>query len=366
MDINILIEAAAKHNASDIHLIENAIPYFRIDGELVPVKYPQITGQEIHEILKIIMPEKLFEKLEKRRGADFSYQYKDMIRCRMIAFYERKKIKLVFRLIPYKIPSLEELEMPDTIKKIADFERGLVLVTGITGCGKSTTLASIIDYMNAHQKICITSIEDPIEFVHPNKMGIVSQREIGEDIETFSIGLIQALRQDPDVILVGEMRDPDTMKTAIRASETGHLVLSTLHTTSAVQTIERIIGTFPENEHKLLREQLASNLKAVITQQLVKKKDGKGRIAAIEIMIVNATIAKLIFDNRINDIAGIIRGGEDGMRVFDQGLAYLVREDKITEEEGLKYASDIYAYKRYIKGMQSSSDRGGIIGGFSG
>lgn len=364
MDIYKLIEAAFNHKISDIHIIEDTHPYFRLDGDLIPVKHPPVTHDEIQEVAKILLPERLKSKLEQKRGADFSYQYKDLVRCRVIIFYERQKIKIVLRLIPSQIPTIDDLELPESVKKIASFDRGMVLVTGITGSGKSTTLAAIIDYINSNEKICITTIEDPIEFIHKNKNSIISQREIGIDIFSYQDGLMQALRQDPDVILVGEMRDVETIRTAITAAETGHLVMSTLHTSSAVQTVERIIGVFPENEHKVLREQLASNLKAVITQQLVKRIEGKGRIAVTEIMILTQTIAKLIFDNRLGDISSIIRGGEAGMQVFDQGLANLVKANKISEEEGNKYATDVYAYKRYIKGMQSSSDRGGIIGGF--
>jgi len=365
MEITKLIEGANKIKASDIHLMEGYPPYFRLDGDLIPVKHPIVTHADMLDVCKEVMPERLKPKLEQNRGVDIGYQYKDVVRCRLIIYYERQRMRMVFRLIPLKVLTIDELALPDILKKIAGYYRGLVLVTGPTGSGKSTTLAAIIDYMNATDKISITTIEDPIEYVHQNKLGIVTQREVGDDVESFNSALIQSLRQDPDVILVGEMRDTETIRTAIKAAETGHYVLSTLHTTNAIQTIERVISVFPQAEHDLVREQLAGNLKASITQSLVRKIEGKGRIAALEILIVVGMISKLISDNRFKDIYGVMQGGEEGMQTFDQALANLVREKKMTEEEGTIYCRDLYAYKRYIKGVQSSSDRGGIIGGFS-
>lgn len=364
MEISQLIEGAVKLNASDLHLMEGSPPYFRIDGILVSVKHPPVTHDEMLDCMKSIVPERLKYKLEQKRGVDVGYQHQDIVRCRVIAFFERQRIRIAMRLIPLRVPTIEQLDLPAILEKIADFPRGMVLVTGPTGCGKSTTLAAIIDYINGAKKISITTVEDPIEFVHQNKKGIVSQREVGDDVEDFNTGLIQALRQDPDVILLGEMRDVDTMRTAIRAAETGHLVFSTLHTTNAIHTIERIIANFPETEHDLIREQLSSNLKAVITQNLVKRIEGKGRIAALEIMIITDMVAKLIRENRLGDIYGIMKSGQEGMQIFDQALASLVQEKKIPEEEGLFYARDPFAYRRLIKGVQSSSDRGGIIAGF--
>lgn len=364
MLISHLIEGAVKLNASDIHIQEDYPPYFRVDGVLLPVKHPPVSHRQIMDILKEILPERFEPKLQQKRGVDVGFQYKDIVRCRVIVFFERQRIKIVMRLIPIEVPTIEQMELPPVLKKIAEFRRGLVLVTGPTGCGKSTTLAAMIDHINATKKVSITTIEDPIEYVHKNKKSIISQREVGDDVEDFHCGLVQALRQDPDVILVGEMRDIDTIRTALEAAETGHLVFSTLHTTNAIQTIERIITIFPEDERDLVRELLSSNLAAVVTQNLVRRIGGKGRIAALEIMIVTVMISKLIRENRIADIYGIMKTGEEGMQVFDQALAQLVREEKISEEEGALYARDVYAYRRFIKGVQSTSDRGGIISGF--
>ncbi len=360
-----LIEGAVKVKASDIHLMENSPPYFRLDGDLIPVQHPPLTHEDMLQVVNELVPPRLHPVLEQRRAADVGYQHKDIIRLRIVVYYERGKLRMVFRLIPLKIATFEQLGLPDTLAAIASYNRGLVLVTGPTGSGKSTTLAAMIDYMNARDKISITTIEDPIEFVHGNQKAIVTQREVGEDVTDFNAGVIQALRQDPDVILIGEMRDTETMRTAIKAAETGHYVMSTLHTTNAIQTVERIIGTFPETEHALIRDQLANNLRASITQTLVKRAAG-GRAAALEILVVTATISKLMADNRLRDIFGQMQGGEEGMQTCDQALAKLVREGVVAEEEGAGYAKDVYAFKRYLKGVSSSSDRGGIIAGFGG
>ena len=365
MDLTQLIEGAVKHKASDIHLMEDYPPYFRIDGTIFPIKHPPVTHEQIMNVYDTIVPDRLKDRLEEERGVDVGYQHKDLVRCRVIAFFERHKLNIVMRLVPLEVPTIEQMGLPTILEKISDTPRGLIMVTGPTSSGKTTTLATMINYLNTNKKISIITIEDPIEFYHKNKKAIVTQRQVGDDIEDFSSGVIQGLRQDPDVILLGEMRDLDTMRTAIKAAETGLLVLSTLHTTNAIQTIERIIAHFPETEHELVREQLASNMAAVVTQNLVGRIEGKGRIAAVEIMIVTKTVSKLITDNRMNDIAEIMKSGEEGMQVFDQALAGLIREKKISEETAQRYARDPYALRRYIQGVQSSSDRGGIIGGFA-
>lgn len=359
-----LLDGALRHRASDIHLSEAAAPYVRIDGVLLPIKGEPLARPDIDQVLSIIMPANLRETLESRRGADYSYQPDERMRFRVSTYYERDRLRLVMRLIPLEIQSIAELKLPDIIRRISEYERGCVLLTGVTGSGKSTTLAAMLNHINESFPRCIITLEDPIEFVHRNKMSVISQREVGRDIPEFRMGLVQALRQDPDVILVGEMRDPDTIRIALRAAETGHFVFSTLHTTNAVHTVERILAEFPENEHQLLREMLANNLRATITQRLVKRAEGKGRVAAQEIMIVNPTIQKLLMENRIQDIGGVIRGGEEGMQVFDQALAKFVRSGDISEEEASRYAEDQFALKRYVAGSGASQDRGGIIAGF--
>ncbi|MCX7718290.1 MAG: PilT/PilU family type 4a pilus ATPase [Candidatus Sumerlaeaceae bacterium] len=361
MNFEALMLGAKKVKASDIHLIEGSAPFLRIHGDLKKVDMGVLGHDEMQQTLRKIMPHHLLRELESQRGCDFSYQHSDEVRFRCVAYYAMGKLGITMRLIPLTVPTIEELELPEVIRTIARNPRGLVLLTGMTGSGKTTTLATMIDYINAMEALRIITIEDPIEYMYTCRKSIISQRELGKDIPDFNIALRQAMRMDPDVILVGEMRDAETIKVAIKAAETGHLVLSTLHTTSAVHTVQRMIGYFDESEHDLLREQLSLNLRASITQRLVKRADGSGRIAAMEIMVVNATIAKLIKDNRITDIFSIIKGREDGMQTFDQALADLVRAQKITFEEGSLYCEDFYAYKRFIAGIASSGDRGAII-----
>ena len=361
MNIDQLLLGAKKVKASDVHLIEHQAPFFRIHGDMKKVEVPPLTKQDFDEMLKKMMPTHIHREYESQRGADFSYQVGEDIRVRVVCYYEMGHRGIVMRLIPLNIPTIEELELPEVIRTIAGNSRGMVLLTGMTGSGKSTTLAAMINLINETESIRLITIEDPIEYVYTSKKAIISQREVGKDVPDFNIALRQAMRMDPDIILVGEMRDMETIKVAIKAAETGHLVLSTLHTTSAVHTVQRIIGYFPEGDHDLLREQLSMNLKASITQRLVKRAGGNGRLAAQEIMVVNATISKLLKDNRITDIFGVIKGRDDGMQTFDQGLADLVRANKITFEEGSTHCEDFFAYKRFIAGIASTGDKGAIL-----
>jgi len=361
MDIDSLLLGAKKVKCSDVHLIEGQPPYFRISGDMKPVNVPPLTPQDITDMLKKMMPTHLHREYESQRGADFGYQVGKEIRVRVVCYYEMGLRGLVMRLIPLEIPTIEDLQLPEVIRTIAGNTRGMILLTGMTGSGKSTTLAAMIDHVTSTESVRIVTIEDPVEYVYTNKKAIISQREVGKDVPDFNVALRQAMRMDPDIILVGEMRDAETIRVAIKASETGHLVMSTLHTTSAVHTVQRIFGYFDRSEHALLSEQLSLNLKASISQRLVKRAEGGGRLAVQEIMVVNATIAKLIAEDRIPDIFGVIKGREDGMQTFDQALADLVRANKITFDEGALYCEDFYAYKRFIAGIASTGDKGGII-----
>ena len=366
MNLDRLIEGAAKLGASDIHLVEDAEPFFRVDGNIRQVNEPPVLRTDLEQIIEKILPKRLLPTLEHNRGADFSYQFKDQVRCRLVIFYEQQKLRLVLRLIPLIVPTIDELELPQMLKTFANYNLGMILVTGPTGSGKSSTLAAVIDNLNKSMQRTLITIEDPIEFIHSNQKSIIAQREVGEDVTDFNSGLIQAMRQDPDVLLVGEMRDMETMRTAIRASETGHLVLSTMHTTTAVHSIERIIATFPQNEHAVLIEQLASNLRVILSQILIPRHEGRGRVAAMEIMIANVAISKLISKSRVAEIPGVMKTGEDGMQVYDQALGQLAREKKISVQEGEANARDVHAFLRYYKGVSASSDRGGIIDAFTG
>jgi len=360
MNFETLVKGSIKHKASDIHILENSQPFLRINGSLVRVEGKETTRQEIEQIVAEVVPPRMSHLLETNRGVDFSYQFRNMERFRGVAFYEQERLGLALRCIPMEIPTIEELEMPPVLKSVARIHRGLVLLTGITGCGKTTTLAAMIHHLNKLEARRVITIEDPIEYVYAPAKCIISQREVGDDVPDFATGLRQALRMDPDVILIGE-RDLETIRVSIKAAETGHLVLSTLHTTGAVHTIQRVVGHYPDQEHELVREQLSLNLKASITQRLVKRADGSGRIAVQEIMIVNDVIAKLIRENRISDIFPIIRSREAGMQTFDQALADLVRAETITFDEGKKYCEDFYAYRRFIRGVTASSDKGAIL-----
>jgi twitching motility protein PilT len=260
-----------------------------------------------------------------------------------------------------QVPALEDLSMPPVLKEIADTGRGMILVTGITGSGKSTTLAAMLNHINGKSARRIITIEDPIEYYFPNKRSMITQREVGRDVNSFSSGLRQSLRMDPDIIMIGEMRDVETISTGIHAAETGHIVMSTLHTTSVLHTVLRIIGQFPKDQHDLVREQIAMNLKAAITQRLVRTADGKGRVAALEILVVTDVVAKLIRDDRVMDCFGIIRSRDSGMQAMDQALGDLVRAETITFQEATEWCDDFYALKRYATGMEASGEGGGIL-----
>ncbi len=356
-----LLLGAHKLKASDIHMIPDAPPVLRINGDLKPVNSPPISGEDMEKLVFSIMPDRVKSHMTDRRGADFSYKIRNIVRFRCVAFYVNNQVGLTMRLIPVDIPSVEDLNMPEVVKEIAALHRGMILLTGVTGCGKSTTLAAMLMHLNKTDGRRIITIEDPIEFLLPSQKCIITQREIGIDIPDFMQGLRQAMRMDPDTILIGEMRDVETIRISIKAAETGHQVFSTLHTTSAVHTIQRIIGHFDESEHEMLRDQLALNLKASITQRLIKVNGGKGRRAAMEIMMVNATVSKLIHENRIADIFSVIRSRDMGMQVMDQAIADLVREGAVNMEEASKYCDDFYALKRYVAGVGSSGDAGAIL-----
>ncbi len=364
MNIRKIVKAAVKIKSSDIYLSEGSKPFFRVDGVVRPVQHSVITHDDILGLVNKIIPQHLKKLLEEKRGVDAAYKFKGLARCRIAVFYEQRQLKIVMRLIPFDVPTIEDLELPGNLRKIARTPRGLVMVTGPTGSGKSTTLAAMMDYINSTRRHCVITLENPVEYVHTNKKSIFFQREVGDDIPDFHTGLIQALRQAPDIILVGELRRLETIRTALTAAEVGHQVFATFHTTDATQTIERIIAAFPEAEHNLVRTELATNLKAVVTQNLVRRIWGKGRIAALEIMISTPEIMKLIEKNQIRNIREVMKTGEHGMRIFDQDLARLTVEKKISKKEAEAWARDAYAYRRYLKGIVASGDMGGIVSAY--
>lgn len=360
MDVNDLLKAAHSQGASDLHLKVGTHPILRINGELAPLSTENRLSQE--DTLKIafsVMSPGQREIFKKRNDIDLAYSLPGLGRFRCNIFIQRGTIGLVFRVIPMRIPTIEELLLPDVIKKISMEPRGLILVTGTTGSGKSTTLASMIDNINTNKTEHIMTIEDPIEYLHRDKRSIVNQREIGNDTESFSKALRAAMRQDPDVILVGEMRDFETIQTALTAAETGHLVLSTLHTIDATETVNRIISVFPPYQHKQVRMQLSSVLKAIISMRLVPKMDGNGRVPAVEVLIATATIKDCILDpDKTKMIPDVVAQGalHYGMQTFDQSLFNLFKGGLISYEEALRRATNPDDFALRVKGIHSTSD----------
>lgn len=360
MEINELLKKANLLHASDLHIKVGSPPIVRIYGQLSPLPSEKRISQE--DAIKIafsVMTPGQGEAFKKKNDIDLAYSVPGLGRFRCSIFIQRGTIGLVFRVIPMKIPSIEELNLPEVIKKISMEQRGLILVTGTTGSGKSTTLASMIDLINASRTEHIVTIEDPIEYLHRDKKSIINQREIGSDTESFSKALRQSLRQDPDVILVGEMRDFETIQTALIAAETGHLVLSTLHTIDAPETINRIISVFPPYQHKQIRMQLSSVLRSIISMRLLPKADGKGRVPAVEILIATAMIRDCIIDpDKTKMIPDAIEQGalHYGMQSFDQSLFSLFKTGLITYEEALKRATNPDDFALKVKGIHSTSD----------
>ncbi len=337
-------------NASDLHLAAGLPPQVRVNGRLRPIPgYEPLKSAPLRRLVYGMLTDRQREKLEENLELDGSYPLPGKGRFRMNVFFQRDSVGAVFRAIPTEIKSLMELGIPTVVSEFADYPRGLVLVTGPTGSGKSTTLASIIDLINQRRSAHILTVEDPIEFVHSHKKSIVNQREVGSDTLGFAQALRHALRQDPDVILVGEMRDLETIATALTAAETGHLVLATLHTQDTSQTIDRIIDVFPAHQQQQVRVQLASTLQAVITQQLVETRDNTSRVPAVEVLIATPAIRNLVRDAKTHQITTALQaGGKFGMQTMDQSLAQLVRNHKITMAEALERCMNTEDLQRLI------------------
>jgi twitching motility protein PilT len=340
-EIDTYFREMKERGASDLHMVIGFPPLLRLRGELVPTEHPVLTAESNKKILFEILPPDRQTYVEKNCDFDMAYELENTGRFRCNFFFQQRGIGAVFRIIPTKILTLEELNMPEAIKTIAEFRQGLVLVTGPTGSGKSTTLAAIIDYINHTRDGHIITIEDPLEFVHPNKKCLFSQREIGTHAKSFADALRVASREDPDIILVGEMRDLETISLALTCAELGILVFGTLHTNSAAKTIDRIINAFPSDQQEQTRTMLSESLKAVIAQQLLKTKDGIGRCAAVEILIGSSALASMIREGKISQISSIIQTGTSvGMQSMDHHLQKLIAEDKITREAAREKAID--------------------------
>jgi twitching motility protein PilT len=360
LNIDELLKVMVGKKASDLHIKVGNAPTVRVDGHLEPLDpNVRLTQEDAVALAFSIMNNQQKQRFKEKSEIDLAYSAPGLGRFRVNAYQQRGTVNLVFRAVPTKILTVQELRLPQVIEKMAGETRGMILVTGTTGSGKSTTLAAIIDQINRTRTENVITIEDPIEFLHRDRKCLVSQREIGADTESFSTALRSALRQDPDVILVGEMRDFETISTALIAAETGHLVLSTLHTVDATETINRIISVFPPYQQKQVRLQLAAILKGVISQRLVPKADGQGRVPAVEVMVATQTIKECIIDpektRRIHDViaAGM---SQYGMQTFDQSLAGLCREKLISYEEALRWCSNPDDFALKMQGVQSTGD----------
>jgi len=338
-----IIKAAVERGASDLHIKAGDVFRARIDGKLVALTKQALTPEQTKSIaLRLIANEDDKARLDKINDYDCSWGAPGIGRFRVNILRQRSSFMIVMRVIPFEVPSFDKLAVPPVLKTIAESERGMVLVTGVTGSGKSTTMAAMINHINQHHNKHIVTLENPIEFLHRDLQSSVTQREIGVDTESFRMGLRAALRQDPDVVLIGEMRDPETIDTAMKAAETGHLLISTVHTPDAQSTVMRIMAMFPPEEQDVVRIRLAETLVAVVSQRLLPRKDGQGRVAALEVMVVTPTIRDLILDrDRIGEIRDYIATGREqyGMQTFDQHLEQLVQEDLIEFKVALAAAT---------------------------
>ncbi len=350
--LDLLLRSMLKYEGSDLHLKANAIPRARIHGKLKPLGREPLSANEIEAMIAAIASKEMMQKFHDDRNLDMTYVMGEESRFRVNAFYQLTGISVVMRVIPVKIPDFNTLGLPEVIRKFSQLQRGLVLVTGVTGSGKSTTLASLIDIINRTEQKHIITIEDPIEFVHQDKQCLLNQRSVGQDTHSFSDALRAALREDPDIILVGEMRDLETIDIALHAANTGHLVFSTLHTLDAKETIDRIVGMFEKEEQNRIRLSLASVLEGVVSQRLVPTVRG-GRAAAVEVLVKTARIEQLIRENRDYEIPDAIYEGKEiyGTQTFDQSLLDLLKEGTISEETALEYASNPADMKLKLEGV---------------
>jgi twitching motility protein PilT len=353
MEISQILQMCVERGGSDIHLTVGKPALLRIDGRLDPIGTAPLTASQTEQLMKAIASEEHQQKVSEMGGVDFGFSFGKVARFRVSVYKQKGRFALALRLIPNKILGFEDLGLPEKIKELCQRPRGLVLVTGPTGSGKTTTLATMIDYINRNKDCHIITVEDPIEYYHEHKKSIVTQREIGVDVPNFNEAIIKGLRQDPDVILVGEMRDLATIEAAVRAAETGHLVFATLHTTGAAKTIDRIIDAFPTNQQGQVRIQLSTALEAVISQTLIVKATGRGRVAAFEIMVATPAIQNLIRENKTFRITSDIQtGAKYGMRTLDSHLIELYGKQLITFEDVVNRSYNPDAVVLQLKGAK--------------
>jgi twitching motility protein PilT len=368
-----LLGALLDHGGSDLHLTAGSAPVVRVHGELERVEgYPPLSPRALQGMIYAILPQKLRERFEQELELDMSYSLPGRARFRVNVYMQRDAIGAAFRVIPFEIKQIDELGLPTVVADLARFQRGFVVVTGPTGSGKSTTLASMVDVVNTERRGHIMTVEDPIEFLHKHKSCIVNQREVGADTHGFSNALKHVLRQDPDVILVGEMRDLETISTAITAAETGHLVFATLHTQDAPQTIDRIIDVFPPHQQQQVRVQLSTTLQGVVTQQLIPTSDGQGRAVACEVLVTTPAVRNLIREGKVHQIYSSMQaGGRYGMQTMDMSLAQHVKAGRITQQLAFERCHDAEELQRLMGGTLGvggpdgggGMDMGGGMGG---
>ncbi len=347
--IDAFLKLGLAQGCSDIHLAVGVPPMLRMHGDLMPIKFRELGDTELESYVGEILTPTQKKRFEEGHDLDFSYVSEDGGRFRVNVFRKETGVGATFRFIPGNIPTLDSLALPPVLRKLLEHHQGMILVTGSTGTGKSTTLAAMIDHLNSNQNCNIISLEDPIEFIHRSKQAQIIQRELGTHLPSFAEGIRAALREDPDVILVGELRDADTIQMAMTAAETGHLVLGTLHTTGAVKTIDRVIDALPGDMREQTKSFLAQSLNAVISQNLVRTPDGRGRKAIVEIMIMTRAIAKLIMTDQTHQIPAQLQTGKDlGMQMMDQALMDAIQKKQIDPDDAFRYASDKSLFQRFV------------------
>ena len=353
VDMKYLIRALVKYNASDLHLKGGRPPLFRINGKVIPAKMPDLTEDQVQHIVFSVLTDRQKNELDQKRQIDLSFRVGDFGRFRCNAYYQKGHVSCAIRMVPLTVPRLDDLQVPSVLKELCQRPRGLILVTGATGSGKSTTLAGMINYINETSHVHVLAIEDPIEFIYRDMKATITQREVGSDVHTLNEGLIGGLRQDPDVIMIGELRDRDMIQTALTAAETGHLVISTLHTNDARSTIDRILDVFPADAKNQVRIQLASTLVAVISQQLVSRTDGSGRVVACEVMVKSPAIESHILKGDMDRIPETIAssGSYYKMQTMNQALEKLVQARAITADEALKCSNNPDDLKLLLTGV---------------
>jgi twitching motility protein PilT len=351
--IDAFLKLAVAQGCSDLHLAVGVPPMMRMHGDLIPIKFRELGETELESYITEVLTQNQLKLLREGNDIDFSYVSTDGSRFRVNVYRKETGMGAAFRAIPTTMPSMDQLGLPPIVRKLCDHHQGMILVTGATGTGKSTTLASMIDYLNATRSLNIISLEDPIEFVHRSKSSQVIQRELGTHLPSFAEGVRAAMREDPDVILVGEMRDAETISMAMTAAETGHLVLGTLHTTSASKTLDRIVDALPTEEREQTKSFLAASLIAVITQILVKSPDQRARRAICEIMVMTKAIGKLIMTDQTHQIPSQLQMGKEyGMQLMDQALITAINAKEIDPEQAYMYASDKRPFQRYVTDLQ--------------